>query len=131
MYLLCSQYTSSDVILLKINIMKSSVSVKSSLKHLKAPIWNLFIKRTTTLYNQVLKFLKSHGCPHGTWKIGKSKEKVPGSVICTAWKLTFSSFRNTVLQNLFHLAFFEKINFDRLLLNRFRLQNPIEMKIFR
>ena len=44
---------------------------------------------------------------HGTWKVEKSKEKVPGSVIGTAWKLTFSSFRNTMLQNLFHLAFWE------------------------
>ena len=28
-------------------------------------------------------------------------------VIGTAWKLTFSNFRNTMLQNLFHLAFWE------------------------
>ena len=37
----------------------------------------------------------------------KSKEKVPGPVISLVWKLTFSSFRNAMLQNLVHLAFWE------------------------
>ena len=33
---------------------------------------------------------------HGTEKPGKSKEKVLGPVIGIVWKLTFSSFRNTM-----------------------------------
>ena len=48
------------------------------------------------------------------WKIiqflnifSKILEKVPGPVSGTVWKLTFSSFRNNMLQNLFHLAFWE------------------------
>ena len=46
--------------------------------------------------------------PHGTYKPGKSKEKVPGPVIDTVWKLTFSSFRNALLQSLFHLGLLRK-----------------------
>ena len=44
---------------------------------------------------------------HGTWKLGESKEKVRGLVIGTVWKLTFSSFRNTMLRNLINLAFWK------------------------
>ena len=70
------------------------------------------------------------------WKIiqflnifSKILEKVPGPVSGTVWKLTFSSFRNNMLQNLFHLAFWENqswLSCRCLLLNRFQLQNPIQ-----
>ena len=44
-------------------------------------------------YNEIFNSDLKH-FSHGTWKLGKYKEKVPGSVINTVWKLTFSSFRN-------------------------------------
>ena len=51
------------------------------------------------------------------------------------WLVQAESSRFLVLEILFCKIFsiwpFEKINFDCLLLNWFRLQNPIEMKIFR
>ena len=73
---------------------------------------------------------------HGTWKLKKSKEKVTELVIGTVWNLTFSSFRNTKLQNLFHLAFCENqfwLSFIKQILasKSYRNENfPLEDRFF-
>ena len=72
------------------------------------------------------------------WKIiqflnifSKILEKVPVPVSGTVWKLTFSSFRNNMLQNLFHLAFWENQSWLSFIKQISASKSYTEMKIFR
>ena len=54
----------------------------------------------------------------------QSTKKMPGPVIGTLWKVTFSSFRNAIFQNLLR-----KTILTIFLFRRFQLKNSIEIKL--